>query len=315
MRLRLTLTSGWFVVVVWAITMAWDHAPSAQQAPEHLNPAIEKLAQGKPVFGISTTDLSLDNASALARADLDYVRVEMEHTPMSFDTLRLFLLGTIDRASIVKKGNAQQSSAPIVRLAPYGREQAHWVTKQALDLGVMGIIFSTIETKEEALSAVRSMRYPQPRGARYMEPIGLRGVGPTNAVWFWGVSTAEYTQRADLWPLNPAGDLLAIMLIESVKGVENVDAIASVPGVGMIYAGTGDLSRSMGVSGAEVEAAVQKILKACVAHNVPCKINVTANDVQRRIKEGWRVLNVGALAGGLTPPIDSALRAGRAAVK
>jgi hypothetical protein len=71
----------------------------------------------------------------------------------------------------------------------------------------------------------------------------------------------------------------------------------------------------MGVSGAEVEAAVQKILKACVAHNVACKINAGANDVQRRIKEGWKVLNVGALAGGLTGPMDAALRAGRAAAK
>ncbi len=314
MRLKPNVTLVWLVILLSLLVMS-GFAPSAQQNPEHLNPVIEKLAQGKPVFGISTTDLSLDNASALARADLDYIRVEMEHTPMNFETLRLFLLGTIDRARVLRKGNAQQDSALIVRLAPFARESAHWVTKQALDLGVMGIIFSTVETKEEALSAVRSMRYPQPRGSPHMEPIGLRGVGPANAVWFWGVSSAEYARRADLWPLNPAGDLLAIMLFETVEGVRNIDEIASVPGVGMIYAGTGDLSRSMGVSGAEVEASVQVILKACLVHNVACKINVTANDVGRRLKEGWKVLNVGALAGGLTAPIDAALRAGRAAAK
>jgi 4-hydroxy-2-oxoheptanedioate aldolase len=312
MRVTFILVVSGFAAVALGIGAG---GAAAQQKPQHLSPVIEKLAQGRPVFGISTTDLSLDNASALARSDLDYVRVEMEHTPLSFETLRAFLLGTIDRAAIVKKGNAQQQFTSIIRLPPYGREQSQWMAKQVLDLGMMGIIFSTIETKEEALSAVRSMRYPQLRGAKYPEPVGLRGIGPTNAVWFWGVPNAEYMEHADLWPLNPAGDLLAIMLIESVKGVQNVDEIAAVPGVGGLYAGTGDLSRSMGVSGAEVEAAVQKILKACLAHNVACKINASANDVQRRIKEGWKILNVGALAGGLTTPIDAALRAGRAATK
>lgn len=311
----------WPVVVVATAVIGALFAPAstplAQQAPMHLNPVVEKLAQGKPVFGVSTTDFSLENARELVRADLDFVRVEMEHTPMNFDTLRTFLIGMIDKAAILRKGNAQPNVAPIVRLATYGREQAQWVTKQALDLGVMGVIFSTVETKEHALSAVRSMRYPQRRGSPHMEPAGLRGVGPTNALWFWGISASEYIQRADLWPLNPQGDLLAMMLIESVEGLKNVNEIASVPGVGVIYAGAGDLSMSMGVAqgSPEIEAAVQTILKACLAHNVACKINASAGDIQRRLKEGWKFLNIGAAGGGITPSIDAALRAGRTAVK
>ena len=61
------------------------------------------------------------------------------------------------------------------------------------------------------------MRYPQRRGSPFMEPAGLRGSGPDNALWFWGVSGAEYAQRADLWPLNPAGDLIALMMIEQLQ--------------------------------------------------------------------------------------------------
>src|SRR5439155_17918121 len=120
----------------------------------------------------------------------------------------------------------------------------------------------------QALSAVQSMRYPQRKGSRYFEPVGLRGLSPQNAVWFWGIPNDEYLRRADLWPLNPQGDLIAIMLIESALGLKNVDEIASVPGVGGLYAGTGDLSNSMGVDGSapEVEAAVQTILKACLSH-------------------------------------------------
>lgn len=308
---------------VFAVTLAValsrsNSAPTAQETTAtHLNPVVEKLSQGKTVFGVTTRDFSVENAHALARADLDYVRVEMEHTPLDFGALRDFLLGMLDRSAILKQGSAKQKVAPIVRLPPYGREQAHWVVKQALDQGMMGMIFNGIDDKEQAISAVRSMRYPQRRGSHYMEPAGLRGFSPTNAVWFWGIPTDEYVQHADLWPLNPDGDLLAVMLIESVEGLKNVNEIAATPGVGALYAGTGDLSMSMGVPGnsPEVEEAVQTILRACLSHNVACKINTNARDVQKRLNEGWKILNVGDADGGITAPIDATLRAGRAAVR
>ncbi len=299
-----------------AVLIIRNNILSAQPVVTHLNPVIEKLAQGKHVFGVSTTDLSIANAHALARADVDYVRVEMEHAPMDFGALHAFLIGMIDKAAILKKGNAQLNAAPFIRIAPYGRDQADWVVKQALDLGIMGIIFPTIETREQALSAVRNMRYPQLKGSRYMEPAGLRGVGPDNAAWFWGVDTDEYTRRADVWPLNPQGDLLSIIMIETVDGLKNIDEIVSVPGVGGVFAGIlGDMPRSLGVepNSPEVEAARRSILRACLAHNVPCWAPTNAQEVQGRIKEGWKYLDLGRAGGGLTPAIDAALRAGRAA--
>ena len=99
----------------------------------------------------------------------------------------------------------------------------------------MGIIFPSIETPEQALAAVRSMRYPQRRDSRYPEPPGLRGSGTQIATWSWGLSVADYVRRADLWPLNPEGDLVAFMMVETATGVRNVDAIAQVPGVTGIF--------------------------------------------------------------------------------
>jgi 4-hydroxy-2-oxoheptanedioate aldolase len=290
----------------------------AQQSPAHLNPVVEKLAQGKPYFGISTSDLSLENAHALARADIDYVYVDMEHEPMNFEALRTFVVGMIDKAAILKKGNAQPNVAVFARFAPYGREQSEWVVKQALDIGLMGVIFNGVDTKEQALLNVRNMRYPQPKGSALMEPLGLRGSGPENALWFWGIPRAEYDRRADLWPLNPQGDLLAIMMIETTEGLKNVNEIAAVPGVGGIFVGAGgDLHQYLGVSrdSPELEAAYQTILKACLAHNVPCGMSISANDMPRRIKEGWKMLGAGRAGGGITPANDAALRAGRAALK
>src|SRR5579871_6773835 len=87
----------------------------AQQPVKHLNPVIEKLAAGKPFIGFQTGDYSLDNARALARADIDYVYLEMEHAPMDFEGMHRFTVGMIDKAAILKKGNAQPNVAIFAR--------------------------------------------------------------------------------------------------------------------------------------------------------------------------------------------------------
>jgi 4-hydroxy-2-oxoheptanedioate aldolase len=292
--------------------------PTAQQSQTfvHLNPMIAKLSRGEAVFGVSTSDLSIDNAHSIERAPLDSVRIEMEHGPLDFTALRLFLIGMIDKAELLRKGNGQPNVAPWARFPPYGRERSDWVAKQALDMGLMGVAFNGIDNEEQTLNAVRSMRYPQAKGARFPAPAGLRGYSPQNALWFWGINSEEYMRRADVWPLNPEGDLLCIIMIESAEGLKNADKIAAVPGVGMIFPGAAvDLSLSMGVpsTSPEAEAGLQTILKACLAHNVPCGVVANASDVQKRVREGWKYLEIGGANGGMTPASDAALRAGKSA--
>jgi 4-hydroxy-2-oxoheptanedioate aldolase len=310
-------------VAVLAVALVATRGVGLGQAPApkptlHLNPAIAKWTEGKPAIGVSTSDFSLDLAQTVSRAGVDFVRMDMEHAPFDVDTIRLFLIGTTDRAGILKKGNAQLPVAPIVRIPPYGREAPDWVVKQALDAGMMGIKFPTIDTMEQALRAVRSMRYPPARGFKYAEPAGLRGKGAGNAIWFWGVDTPEYERRADVWPLNPEGDLLAIIMIESAEGLKNVEEIVAVPGVGAIFVGNvGDLPTSLGVpaSAPEVEAGLQRSLQACKKYNVVCGAVVNEKNIEQRIKEGWRYLDIGRAGGGLASGPDAALRAGRAATK
>jgi len=198
-----------------------------------------------------------------------------------------------DRGMVLKKGNLQPNVALLARFPPEA-DQSQWVVKQALDIGLHGVIFNGVDRKDQAMIAVRSMRYPQLKGSKYYEPNGIRGAAPGNATWIWGISGDEYERHADLWPLNPEGDLLAILMIESVEGLENVDAIASTPGVGALFLGAGnDLTHSMGVrpGAPEVEAGFQKVLAACKAHKVGCAITAnTANDVARRVKEGWNII-------------------------
>ena len=272
---------------------------SAQEAPFHLNPAIEKLAHGQPIIGTQTDDMSLQNCHSLARLNFDYSYVDMEHGPLNLDGLAYCVAAMVDKAAVLKKGNAQPNVALFARFPPYGRdlESNDWIVKQALDMGLMGVIFNGVDNKEQMTRLIRYMRYPQQKTSKYQQPPGLRGYAPGNAIFAWGVSAAEYERHADVWPLNPEGDLLAIPMIETLEGLKNVDEIAAVPGVGAIFLGAGgDLHQYLGVpqDSPEVEQARQTILAACKAHNVACGITaLTKPDVDKRLKEGWKMIRTG----------------------
>lgn len=265
--------------------------------PVHLNPVIEKLAAGKAVFGPIISDLSMQSARSWARSGADYVWIDMEHSPLNMDALNQFVAYSNDRAYAAKRGDTQPRVAIFARFPPYGGSDA-WIVKQALDMGLMGVIFNTVNNREEALAAVRSMRYPPQRNdpATQKGPAGMRGFAPGGALWNWGVSGPEYQRRADLWPVNPGGDLLASVMIETREAVKNIDAIASVPGIGVIEAAAGgDLSNDLGIANQntnpEVEAMRQTILQACLKHNVVCGILANGKaQIDQRLKEGWRFI-------------------------
>jgi 4-hydroxy-2-oxoheptanedioate aldolase len=285
--------------------------PLSAQADVRLNRAVELLESGQPAFGVLSADYSLGNARTLARSNLDFIIIDMEHFPFDVERLQQFLLGMTDKRLIQQKGNLQPNVMPFVRVPATGEEDVLFQAKQVLDVGVFGVMYPSISTREEAEHAVGATRYPQRTGAVDFEPVGLRGRNPTNAMWLWGVN--DYMQRADVWPLDPRGDLLAIIQIETVEGVENIDEIVSVPGVGVIFIGPSDLTASMGYPpGDEVEVAIQRVLSACLAQGVPCAITTGAGSVERRIAEGFRFVTVG-FDGGISAGVANALELGHAA--
>ena len=298
-------------IVVLGLIIAIADVPRAQ--PPRLNRTIELLSQGRATFGVLSHDRSLENARAIARSGLDYVFVDMEHAPLDIQALRMFLLGMIDKQRIVEKGNLQMDVTPLVRIPPNGRDQATFIAKQVLDVGAMGIMFPYVNTAAEAEMAVRSMRYPQLRGSPDMLPAGIRGAAPVNATWFWGVS--DYQARADVWPLDPKGELMAVIQIETEEALTNVDAIVAVLGVSAIFIGPADLSLSLGyqVNAPEVEAAIQRILRAARARKLPIGITTDPDTVERRLKEGFNFVTVGFGDGGITPESARALAIGRQA--
>ena len=286
-------------------------APSFASA-ERLNKTIETLAAGQAAFGIFSGDRSLSNARSLSRSELDYILIDMEHGPYDVETLQTFLLGMTNKAEIKATNSLAMNTTPIVRLPTNGREMNQYLVKQVLDMGVFGVMFPMINTREEAENAIASMRFPRAAGETDHGPQGLRGRSPGTAVWYWGTGYSEYLSKADVWPLDPQGELLAVIQIETQEAIGNLEAIVTTPGVGAIFIGPSDLSADIGLprSHPTVEAAIQTILASCIKHNVPCGITTSPNDIAERTKQGFRFATVGG-DSGISPRTERALNIGR----
>ena len=305
---RPTAWAGVTLVMTVALSVLGGASVSTQGSPVRINGAIDKLARGESIAGAIVYDFSLFGARQFATSDLDFIILDMEHQAMDFERLQTFLLAMTDRAAIAEQGNLAVRVPALVRIPTYGRDLDESIVKQVLDLGAFGIMFPAIETREQAVQAVRSARYPPARGATDPEPRGQRGNGNMPAAWTWGLSRPEYTRRADAWPADPDGELLLMLQVETMEGVRNLDGILSVPGIGALFVGPNDLSYSLGVpSGApEHEEAIQTILAGCQTHDVPCAITANAGNVAQRLQEGFRVVSLPS--GGLQVQMDDALR-------
>lgn len=264
--------------------------PSAEARGQQLNRTIETLEAGHPVFGLFTANHSLINARSLATSDLDFIFIDMEHAPLDFERLQIFLLGMTDAGRIAETGSTQMRVTPLVRIPQYGDEQLRFIVKQVLDMGAYGVVFPFISTREEAVTAVSSMRYP-PGAGEVHETVGTRGSSAGNARWYWGAN--DYTSRADTWPADPDGELLAVLQIEDAEGVDNIDEIASVEGVGAIFIGPADLGNSLAASGRDLEEAIQTVLAACLRHDVPCGLTTGAGSVTERLDQGFNFVTIG----------------------
>ena len=220
---RTTLLAAALVVGSLALAPA---RPTAQAG--RLLDVVELLANGEVVFGsFANVESGASGAIEMSRSQADYIFFDMEHGPLDMVELRDYMQYLLDPAQVLRRGRPGTDKAVWVRVPANGREMNEWMIKNALDQGAHGIIAPHIETPEQALHVVQSMRYPQRVGAPDTEPVGLRGSGPGNAVRYWGVSGADYIAKADVWPLDPDGELLNMIQIENRIGIANVDAIAS----------------------------------------------------------------------------------------
>ena len=276
-----------------------------------LNGVIAALAAGKPAFtAFSTPDVPAAVAYS-TNTGYDGIVFEMEHNPWDSLVLRDCLQYMLNRGQIAKSGSLAPAVTPMVRVPPNGNEMAQWQAKQALDLGVYGVVWPHISSVEEAYNAVAACRYPRMTNAPLYEPAGIRGDGPTTATCYWGLSQQEYYDRADVWPLAPHGEILVILMIEDTKGIASLsDILKNVPGIGAVLIGEGDLSQELGYprqyEHPVVVEAMAEIVNTCKENKVAVgHPHVTAGNVERILNEGYTFLMAAPVRS--TPGLDKGL--------
>lgn len=300
----------------------------SQEAPFlHINKIIARLEKNQIVTGIWVSALHPSNAiglveengfpnaeQALSRPMIDYILIDMEHQPFEVSELRNFLLALNSKREVLLKGNLQPNISPLVRIPADGDQPVHAMIKQVLDVGVHGVVVPHVRTADDARKIVSACRYPQPKTSQWKQPVGRRGASPWLSAYLWGLTLPEYVQRADVWPLNPKGDLLAIIMIEDEEGVRNIEDILQVKGIGAVIFGPYDFSFSCGhpgeVAHPEVLKNWQKVKQACDQAQVPFVGFANETNIKTKLKENYRMLLFGhdVRNNGQIPRILEALK-------
>jgi 4-hydroxy-2-oxoheptanedioate aldolase len=295
-RMRRFLTIGSALIV--ALTSLVPIDAQAPAPPPRSNRVITLLEQGKPAFSIWANYIGVgkDYHAAVTlqnNRNYDFILYDLEHDPLDVEGLSQFLRALLDPAAIAREGISVVKPV-IVRIPPNGREIHHnqWMVKQILDTGVAGLMFPHIETPEQAINAIKAVRYPQPANAPNVEPEGLRGASNAIAARYWGMSSREYERRSDVWGLSPGADMLIILIIENKRGVDNVREIArtlrDAKIKAILWAGGGDMSLSYGHDPALTQAGLDKVIAAGKEFGLPVGINSTT-EFQKRYDQGVRV--------------------------
>jgi 4-hydroxy-2-oxoheptanedioate aldolase len=256
-----------------------------------LNNIIRAWEEGRTaVASFAHTDRQ--TAIQFSTAPYDGVLFEMEHHPWDMQALEESLQFMLNRRQIVTSGSFAPTVTPMVRIPANGVEMTQSFAKQALDRGVYGVGFPHIGSAEQAYNAVAACRYARKIGAENFEPAGARGDGPFSACRYWGLTLQEYYAKADVWPLDPNGEIVVILMIESVHGVNNLEEILKVPGIGCILIGEGDLSQALGyprqTEHPVVKEAIDHIVATCKKHGVRVgHPNVNSANVEKIVAAGY----------------------------
>jgi 4-hydroxy-2-oxoheptanedioate aldolase len=268
-----------------------------------INRAIELLAQDQPIYymgGHTGHTLTYEQGIEDAATWADYINVGMEHGAFDMSGLDEYLRGLIDGGptrsghrtpTVIVEAPVEGTTADMVRYNS-------WQFRQILARGVHGILLCQAESAAAVQAFVEACRYPINRhGVGNGLEEGRRGVGSEpSAAPVWGLERDEYLRRADPWPLNPEGELLLGLKIESAAAIPYIEEILSVPGIGFAEMGPGDLSLSLGYFHLpqpmpdEMQEVRRRVRAACLANGIAFLESASPEDIKEKIDAGARVI-------------------------
>jgi 4-hydroxy-2-oxoheptanedioate aldolase len=284
-------------------TLAQTPAQTQTPKPKHVNRAIEMLEKGQPIYytgSHSGTEGTFEQGKKDAQTWADYISYDMEHAPFDVVGLREYMRGLV-AGGPTKDGH--RTPAVIVNVPVNGTSEEAvranaWMFQQVLATGVHGVLLTHADEPGAVRAFIEACRFPNREQGVGKEGLqdGRRGVhGNPTAAQIWGVSQAEYEQKADAWPLNPNGELLLGIKEEDKYALANVEQNTKIPGLAFAEWGPGDMALSLGVhatgrGGAvndpRMQAARAKVFAAVRANHLFFLNSVNQNDVVAMIKEG-----------------------------
>ncbi len=301
------------------------------QSGRHLNPMVDLLTARKAILGLGLpsargggpgrgaaagqpapapapkTPLELAK-DATAHPEADYFfTASMERNADAGSASLIALqdalleLGNVTKSRTPRLVLPVNSKAPNISGGNAPAEPGHYIANlsRQLNAGVSSISFVEVDTAEELRQGIAALRFAS-RGGTRPDDVG-------NAPKYWGLTDAEYRRRADVWPLNPDGEIVVTAIIETKEGLANVREIAQVKGLSILAPGAGTLGgvlRKLDANGQPVldpstgrgmrddvawEAAIQSVLAACKEFKLACAYPVSENDVETRMQQGFNV--------------------------
>ncbi|NQT33353.1 MAG: aldolase [Candidatus Omnitrophica bacterium] len=192
----------------------------------------KRLKSGEMVLGVWNSIPSPSLVNVIGASGVDFIIIDSEHGPINMET-----------AEDMVRAAEVAGSAPIVRVPS---NEDHLILR-ALDIGACGVQVPHVSTKLEAEKVVKSAKY---------YPEGERGLSPFTRAGGYGLKTEGYTDRANK-------ETMVILNIEGKEGVSNIEEIATLPGIDVIFVGPYDLSQSLGIPGEVRDKKVLDAIKTC----------------------------------------------------
>jgi 4-hydroxy-2-oxoheptanedioate aldolase len=237
------------------------------------NTVRHKLKKGESSIGTWLTMASPMAAAMMAKTDFDWLTVELEHSPATFETAAICF-------SII----AASGKIPLVRV-PWNTAEN---IKRALDTGAYGVVVPMVNSRAEAEAVVAAARYA---------PLGQRSIGGQLHAANFDTDASTYYRKAN-------DEIFVVVMTETAKAIEKADEILSVPGIDAFFIGPNDLHHSLGLPPAfesDHKDFVQGIahLKATGdKYGVASGIHVAdAAAAKRRAAQGYQFIAVGSELG------------------
>lgn len=238
------------------------------------------LDDDRPAFGIWSGLPDPAVAELLASTAFDFLVVDLQH-------------GAATYADLPDQSRAMRTlgRAPLVRV-PWNRPE---LIMRALDIGACGVIVPMVSSADEAAAAAAACRFP---------PDGQRS---------WGPMFADARADGALPPEVQNAGVLCLVMVETRRGVENLDAIVRTPGVDGVFIGPNDLALGCGLGrltyreSPDVDDLLQRIADACRAAGVLC--GMYCSDTAMAVAwagRGMRLLTIGQDAGLLRAGAEAA---------